>query len=376
MVFYIQISLLAFFVAVGGKLRRIIYMKRTVLKTDEEIAAAKESAAVMLCQLYDKIIALSDNTVPLYDFVEDYFFQDIDYQMLQPNIPMWVADAGRSPESPCSKSYYDGLRKTCNDPLTNRIIHWFDVQNLLAAFQDRICALIPYLKDIFKEIPPCCLYNDVDYTNVSRMINPTSDRIHTSINNVFVSMASAFDLFTKVVYECAKYDPNGFDTYKRLKSRANSVLYAKKNNGFDELKESGLLYDEPASIRTICSFRDEFIHCGSWDHRCAIYYPYIDGIPVEPFIPMPDVEPTGVLTSSGSRNKFYATGAKINTVMPMLVDDAIEILLKTENRLEEVLKAKTNPVPDVERQKAVDVYMGKVTKNFAKQFKVTVKVNL
>ena len=267
------------------------------MKSEEEIKLAKDSAAEMLRVMYDKIENLSEYTVPLYDVIEDYFFQDVDYQRLQSNLPLWMADAGRSPESPCDRVYYDSLRQTYNDPLSNRILHWFDVQNILAAFQDRVCALIPYLEDIFKEIPAYCLYKDMDYTNANRVINPRTDSIHTSINNVFVSLASAFDLFTKVVYECAKYDPQGFDTYKKLKSRADSILYAKKNYGFDELKEPGLLYDEPACIRTVCSFRDEFIHCGSWDYRYAIYYPFIDDNPVEPFIPMPDVEPSGVLVS-------------------------------------------------------------------------------
>ena len=345
------------------------------MKSEEEIKQDKEAAAERLRNLYDKITELSEYTVPVYDVIEDYFFQDVDYQRLQPNLPIWMADAGRSPESPCNKIHYDSLRQTYNDPLSNRIIHWFDVQNLLAAFQDRICALIPYLEEIFKEIPAYCLYKDTDYTAASRMINPSTDRIHTCINNVFVSLSSAFDLFTKVVYECAKYDTNGFASYKRLKSRADGILYAKKNYGFDELKEPGLLYDEPACIRTICSFRDEFIHCGSWDYRCAIYYPLIDGEPVEPFISMPDVEPSGVLVSSGSRNKFYASGAKINTALPSLVIDVVDVLSKTRDRLMEVLQGKTKPATDKEREKAADAYVRVITLYLVKLAETTSKNN-
>lgn len=336
------------------------------IKLQEEITLAQEKASEMLRTMCDKIENLSEYTVPLYDVIEDYFFQDIDYQRLLPALPIWMADAGRSAESPCNRMYYDSLRQTYNDPLSNRILHWFDVQNILAAFQDRVCALIPYLKDIFKEIPAYCLYNDMDYTDVNRVINPRTDSIHTSINNVFVTLASAFDLFTKVVYECAKYNPNGFVTYNRLKSRKDGILYAKKNYGFEELKEPGLLYDEPACIRTICSFRDEFIHCGSWDYRCAVYHPSIDGEPVEPFISMPDVEPTGVLVSSGSRNKFYASGAKINTVLSPLVIDVVDVLSETRDRLMEVLQGMTKPAPDKEREKAAVAYVRVITKNMVK----------
>jgi hypothetical protein len=261
---------------------------------------------------------------------------------------------------------YDKYRQIYSDPISNRVIHWFDVQNIIAAFQDRITATERYLREIFATIPAYCLYDDSEYTGAQRDMSSWSDQIHTTINNVFVSLSSSFDLFTKIVYECAKYDPNGFATYRKLKSRADSVLYAKKNYCFDELKEPGLLYDEPACIRTICSFRDEFIHCGSWDYRCAIYCPHIDGEPVEVFIPMPDVEPLGVLSSSGSRNKFYATGAKINTVLPGLVAEVIEVLGKTEVRLKQVLVSKTNPQPQPEREKNAIEYMKVLTGNLSK----------
>lgn len=66
------------------------------IKSQEEIALAQEKANEMIRVMYDKIENLSKYTVPLYDVIEGYFFQDVDYQRLQPNIPMWMADAGRS----------------------------------------------------------------------------------------------------------------------------------------------------------------------------------------------------------------------------------------------------------------------------------------
>ena len=336
------------------------------VKSEEEINRAKGKASEVLENLYDPIRALSDGSVILYDVIEDYFFQDIHYEMLICNAPLWMADAGRSPESGIDRIWYDKNRLVYNDPMSHRVLHWFDVQNILAAFQDRVLAVEQYLRDIFKEISAYCLYKDSEYTAASRMLNDTSDRVHTSINNVFVSLASAFDLFAKVVYECAKYDPNGFVTYNKLRSRKDGILYAKKNSGFDELKESGLLYDEPACIRTICSFRDEFIHCGGWDYRCAIYYPSIDGEPVESFIPMPDVEPSGVLVSSGSRNKFYATGAKINTVLPSLVIDVLDVLSKTVDKFQEVLVKNTHPLSEPEREKNAEKYIALLAKNMLK----------
>ena len=98
-----------------------------------------------------------------------------------------------------------------------------------------------------------------------------------------------------------------------------------------------MLYSDPACIRTICSFRDEFIHNGAWDYRCAVYYPSIDGEPVEPFVLMPDISVEGLLVSSGSRNKFYSKGDKINVILPGLVKDVITVLAKTVTTLRNLL---------------------------------------
>lgn len=344
-------------------------LHRNMIKSDKEVAQANAK----LHSLYDSIVALAKDTMPLYDRIEDYFFQDIDYQFFKGATSLWMADAGRSAECSWDRILYDKVRRVYDDPISNRVLHWYDVQNVVSAFQDRVTAVEKYLREIFAVIPAYCLYKDNDYSNAMRDMSGGSDQVHASINNVFVSLSSAFDLFTKIVYECSKYDPNVFANYKKLKSRADSILYAKKNFGFDELKEPGLLYDEPNCIRTICSFRDEFIHCGSWDYRCAVYYPNIDGEPVEPFIPMPDTEPSGVLVSSGSRNKFYASGAKINTDLPVLVREVIEVLSKTQERLKEVLVSRTNPLPQKEREKNAVAYMKILSENSSKLLEVLKK---
>lgn len=94
---------------------------------------------------------------------------------------------------------------------------------------------------------------------------------------------------------------------------------------------------------------------------------------MEAFIPMPDVEPSGVLVSSGSRNKFYASGAKINTVLPALVAEVIEVLSNTETRFKEVLVLKTNPLLQSEREKNAMEYMKVLSENMGKLVEVLKK---
>ena len=313
-------------------------------KSAEEIEKVKGESLDKLNALYQQIVNLSEEVVPLYDDIEDYFFQEVDYQMLKSVICQWMTDAGRSPECGMDKDTYEKLRLLYNDPLSNRIIHWADVQMILAAFQDRMMAVRNYLIVTYRHLPAYCLYEDDEYSASQRMLNDESDSVHTAINNVFVSLCSSFDLLTKVVYECSHYDKDGFADYKKLKCRKENILYKKGNYGFDELKADGLLYSDPVCVRTACSFRDEFIHNGAWDYRCAIYYPSIDGEPVEPFVVMPDVDANGILITSGSRNKFYAKSDKLNVVLPGLVKEIVEVLSKTVATLRDVLKSKVVPM--------------------------------
>lgn len=315
-----------------------------VCKSFEEIERAKIESLDNLKTLYQQIVDLSEEIVPLYDDIENFFFQEVDYKMLKSVICQWMTDAGRSPESGMDKNTYEKLRHVYNDSLSNRIIHWADVQIILAAFQDRVMAVRNYLMEIYRHLPAYCLYEDTDYSASQRVLNDESDGVHTAINNVFVSLCSSFDLIAKVVYECACYDKDGFAEYKRLKCRKENILYKKGNYGFDELKAAGLLYSDPVCVRTACSFRDEFIHNGAWDYRCAIYYPSVDGKPVEPFVVMPDVDANGFLFASGSRNKFYAKSTKLNVVLPGLVKEIVEVLSKTVAALRNVLQARITPM--------------------------------
>jgi len=335
-------------------------------KSQEVIERAKIESLDKLNALYQQIVDLSEEVVPLYDDIENYFFQEVDYQVLKSVICQWMTDAGRSPESGIDKETYENLRQVYSDPLSNRIIHWADVQMLLAAFQDRVVAVRNYLVEIYRHLPAYCLYEDDEYSTSQRMLNDESDSIHTAINNVFVSLCSSFDLLTKVVYECSHYDIGGFAEYKKLKCRKENILYKKGNYGFDELKAEGLLYSDPVCVRTACSFRDEFIHNGAWDYRCAIYYPSIDGEPVEPFVVMPDVDVNGNLVTSGSRNKFYAKSDKLNVVLPRLVKEMVEVLSKTVAALRGVLQARIKPM---DKDKATEEGLFTLTRNQVMSYK-------
>ena len=52
-------------------------------KSKEEIEKSKAESLNMLNALYQQIVKLSEDVVPLYDDIENYFFQEVDYQVLK-----------------------------------------------------------------------------------------------------------------------------------------------------------------------------------------------------------------------------------------------------------------------------------------------------
>lgn len=294
---------------------------------------SKDTAEKQYKELYQHIVDISEGIVLLYDDIEDFFFQDVDFQKIKHLLPPWVIDAGRCPESTCSKVMFEKIYRELNDPITNRCLHWYDLQTTIAAMQDRLLAVNMYIGDLKKIIPLYCTFLDKDITGCSRDHNEDADRAYTSINNVFSTLNSALDLFAKIMYECQKYDPTGFAQYKGLKSRIDGVLFRGCEKRLPDYKiplsAQGLVFSKPVSIEKMYSYRDEYIHNGAWDYRCSIYYPLVKGEPAEAFILGPDIDGAGNFEKYAGRNKFYSNGEKINVTIMPLVEDIVSSIEKS-----------------------------------------------
>lgn len=322
---------------------------------------SQEKAAEHLHSVYDHIDTLSERIVLLYDSIEDYIFEDIDFKKVASFLPIWISDCGKSPECGMSKEFFEELRQIYDDGITNKIIYWYDIQNLLVGVQDRITCVISYFDALYKIVPFYAIHETNEYKSCTRALNPQSDLAHAYINNVFISLSTSFDLFSKLVYEMSHLDKYDFEQYKKLKSRQKNILFSKSIDTFDELKVPGMLYSEPPCIRKVISFRDEFIHNGTWDYRCAIYEPWLmNDEPAEAFILAPDTTEIGTLVSSGSRNKFYVQEDKINVSLPFIIEDVLEVLDKTIIEFDRVLKE--NTVVEENREKQTKRYIKKLFK--------------
>lgn len=84
-------------------------------KSEQQTKKAKEDAQELLNAVYKQIDNTTEGIVPLYDIIENYFFQDLDYQELKSIIPLWMIDTGRSPESSLDKIRYEQLRSIYKD---------------------------------------------------------------------------------------------------------------------------------------------------------------------------------------------------------------------------------------------------------------------
>ena len=87
-----------------------------VIKDNTQASKASAESAAKLSALYKQIDDTAELVVPLYDDIEGYFFQDIDFHKIEPILPLWISDSGRSPESAMSKIEYEKLRQDYNDP--------------------------------------------------------------------------------------------------------------------------------------------------------------------------------------------------------------------------------------------------------------------
>lgn len=114
------------------------------------------------------------------------------------------------------------------------------------------------------------------------------------------------------------------------------------------LKENGMLFSEPSVIRKIETFRNEYVHNGPWDLRYCIYCTAVNGEPADVVMYSPDMDEFGNFITSGSRNKFYSQGNRINIQLPILLKEATSIVESTIERI--CTRYKKNTINNVDEE--------------------------
>jgi hypothetical protein len=310
--------------------------------------AMKVKHDFVLNQCYDLIMnILEDNIIHLYTCINNFLFQDINYEKVVSIIPKWVADAGISPESASNKEFYEKMRGLFSHPYLNRFVYYYDLWSLVAALQDRLQAVECFMRDYYKTISCYLKFSEGKYTSCIRTSSQYTTDAFASLNSVFVSLASTFDILTKIAveqYEFGKYD---FAFYKKM--RSSKILYNYTSNIINPiLKADGLLFSAPLCVRKVLTFRDEYIHNGPWDLRCSLYETFIDNTPADVIMYSPDMDEHGNFISSGSRNKFYSQGNMINIQLPQLVMDTLYVIQNTIDQIAGLYSKETLRIENTE----------------------------
>lgn len=313
--------------------------------------ALKAKPDYILDQCYNLITnILEDNIIRLYTCIDNFLFQDIDFGKVIGIVPKWVADAGISPESACNKNFYEKMKLSFSHPYLNRFVYYYDLWSLIAALQDRLQSAEHFMRDYYKMIPCYLKYGENQYTSCIRTSSQYTTDAFASLNSVFVSLASTFDILTKIAVEQADFEKYDFVLYKKM--RSNKILYNYTSNIINPvLKAEGLLFSAPLCVKKILTFRNEYIHNGPWDLRCSLYETFVDDEPADVVMYSPDMDKHGNFISSGSRNKFYSQGNMINIQLPQLVIDALYVIQNTIDKIADLYSKETVRTEDTELTK-------------------------
>lgn len=285
---------------------------------------------------------IDDNIIRLYMSVDNFIFQDIHYEKIVSNMPMWVLNAGIGAEGVCTKDFYESLRRRSSHPIFGKFVYYYDLWSKIAALQDRLSAVKLFLIQFYEHIPCKTQYAYSQYTNISDTIGESETYTHIRLYSIFVALASAFDLLAKIATEQHLFGEYDFGKYKEMKSETTLFNRRYQKNISDRLRTSGMLFDAPLVVKKIITFRDEYIHNGPWDLRCRIYCPWVDEEPVESFICAPDMDEHGNFVKSGSRNKFYSQNNRINFQLPGMMKETFKVLANTIDELSRLYQESTS----------------------------------
>jgi hypothetical protein len=153
---------------------------------------------------------IDDSIICLYHSIDNFIFQDIDYSRVISNMPKWVADAGVSPELNCTKDWYEKLRRRETHPIFGRFIYHYDLWGKVAAIQDRLSAVMMFMRQLYNIVPCKAKYEESQYTSAARCGGVRETEAHMLLNSVFVAYASVFDIMTKIAIEQFEFDKYDF----------------------------------------------------------------------------------------------------------------------------------------------------------------------
>lgn len=275
---------------------------------------------------------LDDELCKLYDTLRDMFFEDTEkyYQELE-MLPIWVKEAGQN--SDCTISADTFNEWTNGSSILNLYKHLYlvDCQFLVGTVQNLLCAM----EDAFIRFYKIIAFSGrkEKYQEYERLTNPngtiyeisqSSTRASAMIEMYFTKAYSILDIVCKICYEI-QYKQEDFSTYR--KARSADVLWGNRKklmiNG-----TSNTLFERCELISKIEALRNELVHNGTWELSPKKFIRFENGEVREQFMLFPDMT-QGHLSTVKNRRHFFASGIKVNDILPQIHSEFKTRLLKT-----------------------------------------------
>lgn len=284
-----------------------------------------------VADIYHLVSENQNQSIKLYNVFEAMIFKDIDMTLIKELIPLWIVDAGISPESRLDKISFEKLVRANNNEITHRILYCYDCQTLVATLQDRLDSTRDLVEHFYKHISCDSKFESEDYERGVRHMGQQATVCFTFLNSIFITLGSLFDIITKIAIELEEISEERIDFAQYPKLRSNGKLYGQKHLVNSKLIKDTLFEDLPI-IRQAISIRDEIVHNGTWDYRPAIYGGY-KAEEYEEWIMMPDFDASGTFVSFKNRKRFYSRGDKMNVEIISFLIDILKLMYKTQSAI-------------------------------------------
>jgi len=280
----------------------------------------------------DDTTELDFKLISLSHKVADKLFGSVqNFYGLLPSLTTIYSYAGVDSDIKISKGEFESWIKSENSEETNRILYYYDFQNLVGSLQN----LVSESRFLF-----CEFYKTLNENSFMLSSNPmkpdivmfTSGQLVTNIfskiNHLFINLASQLDFITKVAVELENL-PKNFKEYPKLKS--NNIQYSDYKK-IKSITFSETLFEKTDDLKLIISMRNEIIHNASFENIPKVYQVFENNKLIEKFIFIPDTT-EGVFDSFKNRKRFFNNEIKLNEILPALVAGFWKKLESTVDKL-------------------------------------------
>lgn len=265
----------------------------------------------------------------LYDTLRDMVFEDTEkyYQEFK-ILPIWVHEAGQNSDCGISIDMFNARVRDSDIPNLYKHLYLIDCQFLVGTIQNLLCAMedafIRYYKSIAiseKEEKHEALTNP---NGTIFVLSQSSTRASSMIEMYFTKAYSILDIICKICYEI-QFKREDFSAYK--KTNCADILWgARKRLAINGT--SNTLFEKCDFISTIEALRNELVHNGTWELNPKKFIRFENGLVQERFMLFPDMT-QGHLSTAKNRKHFFASGIKVNNILPHIHSEFKRRLLKT-----------------------------------------------